>query len=205
MSRRKNLAQREPNGRAQRDPPLPPPSEVRRLRDAALAGMRDPMWGTELGRLHLAGKITATMFAAGRRWAELASQYSQALCSPSPDPKAISLERSSGGTSHDPDSAEGRKEARRHARAVQSFIDANVALKDHSRASERIVRSTCERGEMVHGHQDMMALTGGLERLASFWGLTGGTNRLSDRHIRTYRPARATAAGFPLGQAGAKT
>lgn len=102
MSRRKAIAKREPNGRIQRDPPLPPPSEVRRLRDAALSGMRDPTWGTELGRLYLVGKITATMFAAGKRWGELASQYSQALCSPAPDPKAICLERM-GGSPIDPD------------------------------------------------------------------------------------------------------
>ena len=79
MSRRKSLALREPNGRPQRPPELPPPSEVRRLRDAALSGMRDSTWGTELGRLYLVGKITATMFAAGKRWGELAVMYSQAL------------------------------------------------------------------------------------------------------------------------------
>lgn len=177
MSRRKSMVQREPNGRAQREPQLPAPSEVRRLRDAALAGMRDPLWGTEIGRLFLAGKITSTMFAAGKRWAELASQYSQALCSPSPDPKAISLDRT-GGHSHDPDSAEGRKEARRHARAVQSFIDAYAAMKttnllDPDRVV-RVVRATCERGEMPTGHSELLALTGGLRRLASFWGLDRG-------------------------------
>lgn len=170
MSRRKSLAQREPNGRPQREQQLPAPSEIRRLRDAALAGMRDPTWGTEIGRLYLVGKITSTMFAAGKRWAELASQYSHALCSPSPDPKAISLDRT--GAHHvDPDSPEGRKEARRHARAVASFIDAHVALKTHGTGSERIVRSVCERGEMPTGHQEIIALSGGLARLADFWGL----------------------------------
>lgn len=174
MSRRKHLIQREPNGRAQRDPQLPAPSEVKRLRDAALAGMRDPLWGTEIGRLYLAGKITATMFAAGKRWSELASQYSQALQSPAPDPKAISLDRT--GREHiDPDSPEGRKEARRHARAVQSFIDAYAALKTDNRLDRdrviRVVRATCERGEMVHGHTDLLALSRGLEQLAAFWGL----------------------------------
>jgi len=176
MSRRKNLAQREPNGRAQRTAQLPAPSEVKRLRDAALAGMRDPLWGTEIGRLFLAGKITSTMFAAGKRWAELASQYSQALCSPAPDPKAISLERAPSSTSHDPDSPEGRKEARRHARAVASFVDAHIALKDHGPATARIVRATCERGETITGHQELIALTSGLDRLAQFWGLTNQRN-----------------------------
>lgn len=181
MSRRKALARREPNGRIQRDPPLPPPSEVRRLRDAALSGMRDPTWGTELGRLYLVGKITATMYAAGKRWGEMASLYSQALQSPCPDPKAICFDRS-GGTSPDPDSHEGRREARRHERAVTSFIDAHAALKTHSAGSEIVVRSMCERNEMLPGHESLLRLTGGLSVLAGFWGLTDSRKSMSDRH-----------------------
>lgn len=170
MSRRKHLARREPNGRAQREPQATAPSEIKRLRDAALAGMRDPLWGTEIGRLYLAGKITATMFAAGKRWAELATKYSQALCSPSPDPRAISLDRA--GSHHvDPDSPEGRREARRHVRAVASFIDAHAALRTHSTAADRAVRATCERNDTISGHAELLALSGGLSRLAAFWGL----------------------------------
>ncbi len=181
MSRRKALAKREPNGRIQRDPPLPPPSEVRRLRDAALSGMRDPTWGTELGRLYLVGKVTATMYAAGKRWGDMSSLYSQALQSPAPDPKAVSFDRS-GGSSPDPDSHEGRREARRHERAVASFIDAHAALKTHSPASERVVRSMCERNEMLAGHENLLRLTEGLFVLAAFWGLTDSRKSPSDRH-----------------------
>ncbi len=173
MSRRKSMAQREPNGRIQRVQ-LPPASEVRRLRDAALSGMRDPLWGTELGRLHLGGKITAAMLAAGRQWGESASKYHQALQSPSPDPKAINFNRGAGGEAIDPDSPEGRKEARRHARAVQSFIDAHVALTTTSAASERVVRLVCERNEMLTGHEGLIALTNGLSTLADFWGMADG-------------------------------
>lgn len=180
MARRKSLAQREPNGRIQREQPLPPASEIRRLRDAALSGMRDASWGTELGRLYLVGKITATMFAAGKRWGELSVKYSQALCSPAPDPKAVCFDRS-GGEGVDPDSAEGRKEARRHVRAVESFIDAHVALRTHSRGSERIVRAMCERNEMLLGHESLLSLSSGLAVLAGFWGLTDSRKSMSDR------------------------
>ena len=179
--RRKSTVQREPNGRAQREPKLPPPSEVRRLRDAALCGMRDPLWGTEIGRLYLAGKITAIAFAAGERWGEQAVQYSQALCSPCPDPRAVSFDRS-GGDSLDPDSHEGRREARRHQRAVDSFTDAWVALKTHSMASERVVRLVCERGQMLAGYHELLALNGGLSTLAGFWGLTSSSKSPSNRH-----------------------
>jgi hypothetical protein len=143
--------------------------------------MRDPTWGTELGRLYLVGKITATMFAAGKRWGELASSYSQALCSPSPDPKAVCFDRS-GGESPDPDSYEGRKEARRHERAVASFIDAHAALVTTSAASERIVRTVCERNELLLGHESLLSLVRGLDALAGFWGLTDQRKSMSDRH-----------------------
>jgi len=175
------MAKREPNGRIQREPQLPPPSEVRRLRDAALSGMRDPTWGTELGRLYLVGKITATMYAAGKRWGEMASQYSQALCSPSPDPKAVCFDRS-GGESPDPDSYEGRREARRHQRAIASFIDAHAALQTNQPGSERLIRSMCERNEMLLGHESLLSLSRGLSELAGFWGLTDLRKSPSDRH-----------------------
>lgn len=180
MARRKAMAQREPNGRIQRVRETAP-SEVRRLRDAALSGMRDPLWGTELGRLYLVGKISSPMYAAGKRWGELSVKYSQALCGPCPDPKAVCFDRS-GGESPDPDSYEGRKEARRHERAVTSFIDAHAALKTASTAAERIVRSMCERNEMLLGHEGLIALGNGLSTLAGFWGLTDSRKSPSDRH-----------------------
>jgi hypothetical protein len=49
-SRRKSLARREPNGRVQCQEPDISPGEVRRLRDAALRGLRDAEWASELGR-----------------------------------------------------------------------------------------------------------------------------------------------------------
>lgn len=179
MGRRKSLAQREPNGRIQRVQEHSP-AEVRRLRDAALSGMRDPLWGTELGRLYLVGKITSGMYAAGKRWAELSARYSQALCSPSPDPKAVCFDRG-GGESPDPESHEGRREVRRHQRAIASFIDAHAALKTASMAAERIVRSLCERDETLVGHDGMMSLSTGLSVLAHFWGLTDSRKSPSDR------------------------
>lgn len=181
MSRRKVTVMREANGRPQRVPQLPAPSEIRRLRDAALSGLRDPIWGTELGRLYLVGKINSVMYAAGKRWGEMAVQYSQALCSPAPDPRAICLERM-GGSVVDPDSPDGRREAKRHQRAVESFMDARAALKTASLGSERLVRSLCERDEMVHGHENLIVLSVGLLALAGFWGLTGTGKSASDRH-----------------------
>ena len=78
MTPRKHLAKREPNGKPQRERSGPSPTEISRLRDAALAGMKDPIWGTQLGILHLSGKLTTSQLAAGKRWAELARDYSAA-------------------------------------------------------------------------------------------------------------------------------
>lgn len=51
------------------------PAQVRRLRDAALAKMLDPQWGTELGRQFLAGHFGAVEYAAGRKYWLLREAY----------------------------------------------------------------------------------------------------------------------------------
>ena len=107
MPPRKHLAKREPNGKPQRERSGPSPTEISRLRDAALAGMKDPIWGTQLGILHLSGKLTSSQLAAGKRWAELAADYSAATQSPKP-PRSVALE-ASAGSAVDPDSAKGRE------------------------------------------------------------------------------------------------
>ena len=80
MSRRKHLAVRKPSGRLRHDPhsQLLSPTEARRMFDDAAAGLCDPVWGTILGRLYRDGKITSSQFAAGKRWCELAADYSVA-------------------------------------------------------------------------------------------------------------------------------
>lgn len=46
------------------------PSEWARIRDNLLASARNPHLGTELGRLFFHGRITASQFEAGRRYAD---------------------------------------------------------------------------------------------------------------------------------------
>ena len=58
------------------------PALVRRLRDQALNSVKDPEWGTELGRMFLFGKIEAPLYAAGKRWAGLAANYYRAIGAP---------------------------------------------------------------------------------------------------------------------------
>ena len=82
MSRRKHLAIRKPSGRISGTGNLAsellPPTELRRLLDAAKVGLRDSAWATEIGRLHLVGKVSATQFAAAKKWEQIVSNYSVA-------------------------------------------------------------------------------------------------------------------------------
>ena len=174
--KRKAVTSREPSGRPSRTDPAAlvacSPAEVRRLRDAALAGMQSAEWGTELGRLFLNGKINAPCFAAGKRWAELATNYRDAIGAPQPSPKAASIERRGHTGAVDPDSESGAKQAARDRETVLNYTDAHRALSGAGMLSEQAVRAACERNELVTGVHALGLLNVGLSRLSLFWGLT---------------------------------
>lgn len=171
---RKGVKAREPNGRPQRER-HESPAEVRRLRDAALSGMRDPEWGTELGRLFLVGKVTPQEFAAGKRWAKLSAAYSVALQSPAADPRAMNPE--GGGQSHPPDadSHEGKAEAERHRRATEAYLSAEGALLEIGVARFYAVKVVCDRNETLCGYQQLRDLKAGLFGLSERWNLTSAS------------------------------
>ena len=128
MAKRKNLlsADAEWAALARRTRPEFPPAQVKRLRDAAMAGLRDPEWGTELGRLYLEGTITAAMYAAGKDWREKAARYVSSL---GHFPvRSILVENRGGSLPPDPDTPEGRKRARREADAMERFFEAHHVL-----------------------------------------------------------------------------
>lgn len=168
MTRRKVLAKREPSGKVQRTPPLPSATEVSRLRDAALAGLRDPVWGTMLGRLYLAGKISGVQFAAGKRWSDLAADYS-AICLSPKTSRTVALDPK-GGTPSDPDSAKGVREAQRHSQITHQYLAALAILKHTGDVPRLAVRDTCELSLMPAGALHLAALGQGLTVLAAFWG-----------------------------------
>ena len=170
MTPRKHLAKREPNGKPQRErsgQSGPSPTEISRLRDAALAGMKDPIWGTQLGILHLSGKLTSSQLAAGKRWAELAADYSAAMQSPKP-PRSVALE-ASAGSAVDPDSAKGAREARRHSQIVHGYLGALEALRRTGEAPRLAVRDVCEFNLFPVGSFQLAALRTGLQGLAAWW------------------------------------
>jgi hypothetical protein len=169
MSRRKHLAARGSTGRiiSRRDPKLLGPNEVRRLVDAAATGLRDSVWCSMLGRMHLTGKITSAQFAAGKRWTTLVADYAVA-CQAPPPPRTRSLD-ASGGTPADPDSAAGVREARRHERASAAYLEGRHVLRLAGAAAERVVDSVCVQDQAPAGFHELDALRAGLQALSTWW------------------------------------
>jgi hypothetical protein len=168
--RKRSVVARETNGRAQREREFPP-AQVRRLRDAAMQGLRDPEWGTELGRLNLTGKINDSMFAAGKKWAILASQYQAAIGVFPVRTASPTLGRNSEPP--DPDSDEGKKIAERETNGAERFFAADAVLIQAGPGVRQIVRRVCEDNEMPCGLDELARLRAGLMHLVSHWDLTG--------------------------------
>lgn len=176
---------REPNGRASRsaEEKETAPAQVRRLRDAALAGMADEQWGTELGRLFLAGQITPPMYAAGKKWAERARRYQSAINCPPASPKSCAAEDGGFSEPPDPDSVRGEEVASSDSLAVRAFQEAHAILCAAGLLAERAVRGVCERDEVMAGDIHRAALHRGLHWLVDYWGLTEAPQR-AKRHVR---------------------
>ena len=105
MSRRKSTKPREPNGRIQRKPNPDPPTLVFRARQAALHKVNDPAFASPFGWLYLSRQITDAQYAAGKKWAEGARDYS-ILCLAPKVPRSANLDPT-GASGTDPDSPEG--------------------------------------------------------------------------------------------------
>lgn len=140
------------------------PTEVKRLRDAALRRMADPEWGTELGRLYLCGSITEIMYVAGKKWRELAAKYRKAF--EAFPVRSASVEMGRGGSDPDPESPAGRAQAKREAKTEEDFFKAHAVLVQVGGCAEMAVRQVCERDEGVCGIAELIALRNGLSALS---------------------------------------
>lgn len=173
---------REPSGRLSRSVEeaigAVPPAAIKRLRDAALRGMADEVWGTELGRLHLAGKIDHFELTAGRRWARLVEEYHRAICSPKPYPKSgFFFGNPPKGAEPDADSAAGRKIIKQAEGVMQAMREAHGILLSFGLNVERAVRAVSEANEAPVGTVGLDNLVYGLNALADHWGLRAASHK----------------------------
>lgn len=142
-----------------------------------MMGLRDQKWGTELGRLYLAGRISEVEFAAGEWWTETAGRFRRSIgIFPV---RSVSFETGRRGMTADPDSEEGRKQAAREANQAEVFFEAHAVLLDAGQGAEQAVRDVCERGLL----SDLKPLRVGLQALATHRGLTSA-NKLGTRNAR---------------------
>ena len=124
------------------------PAQVRRLRDAALAKMLDPQWGSELGRQFLAGHFGTVEYAAGRKYWLLREAY------------------------------EGRRRKTDRsfdeiANVFAALTDARSALLASGELNWTVFRRVVERDQFTPGAAEAMNLNAALRALVSHWRMEG--------------------------------
>ena len=148
-----------------------PPTAIRRLREAALAGMQDARWGTELGRLFLLNRLTADQYNAGCRWEVLAIRHRAALGAKSGLPSPSDFGRTNG-TPCDPESESGVLEAKRHLMDLDRYQKALMVLAARGVNVTRAVKALCEEGLILDTESFCHAVAGLDALMAANFGLT---------------------------------
>lgn len=170
---------REPTGRRHRGEmklEACSPGEAKRLRDAALNGMREKEWGTELGRLFLTGRVTASQFSVGGWFTELSANCRRAIDAPKDCSDRSAFVEKDGGHPPDPYSDKGLIQATKDREAVKTFMEAHAALIGAGMLAERAVRLVCEDNQMIVGHAQLLHLCTGLDWLIEYRRLTAAAN-----------------------------
>lgn len=178
MGRKKLIVAREPNGRIQREHDYSA-AHIRRLRDLAIRGFADPIWGSELGRLFMEKSITGEMLEAGRRWARDSEAYRRSIGMFPVRGAAVDAKISAG---RPPTSGEDEKLNQRAREAAEAYFEADAILTAAGIGAYDAVRRVCEDDECLCGLGDLMLLRLGLARLAVHYGLTN--HGKSGRNVR---------------------
>ena len=135
---------RHPNGRSVAEDGGYAPSAIRRLADAAIQGMADPLWGTTIGQAYIQGRITSQELASGKAWDEAYRAYWKAINSPSPDPQSISIGDNGRSEPPDPDSFAGVILCKKDRIAVSRFIRMRAELNSCGPLISTATQALCE-------------------------------------------------------------
>lgn len=181
VGRKRLQGAREPNGRLSRTVSnegrrsldrfvnAVPAAEAKRLRDLAVAGIRERIWGSTLGQLFVTNTITASQFEAGRRWDELHRKYGFAI--DARPVRSATLTRGANAVAADPNSDEGWAITERDMGIIWEFRAAHKVLKDRP-AIEMRMRALCEgMGQQPDSLADLQMAVQGLDLLAKHWGV----------------------------------
>lgn len=167
---------REPSGRLSRATAeaieAATPAAAKRLHQAAVQRVGDPLYATEVGRLVLAGQLTAVQLEAAKRWGSLVYQWWRATGSPLPYPPAPGGGRSYTGEDPSPDTKAGKALRAARLQVIADMTSAAHALGEAGPDAARAVRACCEANEVAVGHVGLLNLRTGLDRLAKHWRLS---------------------------------
>lgn len=166
--RKRKAGDRTPSGqlsRAQQETKFAP-AAIKRLAEQAIAKASDPRLGSEIGRLMLAGKLTARQAAAGWRFAEISADYSKAL--QSPKLKTARLERGQRGQDAEEGTSAGEAISRALVRSVRRAERALAALSAAGKDSERAVDLLAADVALLT-YEQLVAARAGLDALASLF------------------------------------
>lgn len=163
------MKKREPNGKPKREKQQhePSPAEVKRLRLAALMGLRDAVWSSVLGYLYMSTKINEEQFHAGDRWIMLARRYHRVMKGPG-EPRTAALLRVRASNSR---MMESFSEQLSDETARKGYEDALVAVRSGARGPLRLqaIMRVCEHDLMPTGQEQLDDLKGAFDTLRNAW------------------------------------
>lgn len=151
---------REPNGRPSRTDRV---QYVQRELAAIRAGVIKPEWGTPLGELARAGRVTPSQYAAGTWYADARKAADAALSLPPRNPTAQDMNAVHGASNREDDEASIRAKRR----VIEICAKAEAVL-GHGSRRYRAVMWVCVFERRCEDHEQLLALLEGLSLLAHY-------------------------------------
>jgi hypothetical protein len=148
------------------------PAVSKRLRDAAARGMADPSWGTALGQLLMAGKITHDEHMTGMRYDELHREYLKVL-EPPPDGTSKPIGEPRKGEPPHEDSEAGER-ANKRAKKIRLDYERAEAVLEATVGKQGLnaVDMLCVgNGRTPDSYAALLLAKKGLNALAALWQL----------------------------------